>query len=122
MELTTNHWGWFELKLCPVNDKLGQEKQNCMDKYPLRLINDPSSSKFYIPEDSKKKDIFKYKVQLPPDVVCSQCVLQWTYRTGNFSFHPSFRLYSRNLLSNFADCVIGKILFVQLFLTFLNFF
>ena len=39
-------------------------------------------TKFYIPKDSKKKDTFKYKLQLPPDVVCSQCVVQWTYWTG----------------------------------------
>jgi len=83
VELTTNHWGWFELKLCPVNDKLGQETAECMDKHPLYLVDDPTSSRFYIPSDSKKKDTFNYKVQLPHDVVCSQCVVQWTYRTGN---------------------------------------
>ena len=82
VELTTNHWGWFELKLCPVNDKLGKETDACMDKYPLYLVDNPNTSRFYIPPDSKKKDIFNYKVQLPPDVVCSQCVIQWTYRTG----------------------------------------
>ena len=52
-----------ELKLCPVNDKLGQETAECMDKHPLHLIEDPTSTKFYIPLDSKKKDTFKYKVQ-----------------------------------------------------------
>ena len=88
VELTTNHWGWFELKLCPVNDKLGQETAECMDKHPLYLVDDPTSSRFYIPSDSKKKDTFNYKVQLPHDVVCSQCVVQWTYRTGT-AFHRS---------------------------------
>ena len=86
VELTTNHWGWFEFKLCPVNDKTRKETQKCMDKYPLHLVDDPKSTKFWIPENSKKKDIFTYKVQLPPNVVCSQCVVQWTYRTGKRSF------------------------------------
>ena len=81
VELTTNHWGWFEMKLCPVNDKLALEDQSCMNKYPLYLANS-DSTKFWIPENSKKKDTFKYKVKLPNDVVCSQCVVQWTYRTG----------------------------------------
>ena len=74
--------GWFELKLCPTNDKSVLETEKCMNKHPLYLIDDPTSTKFYIPPDSKKKDTFNYKVQLPPNVVCSQCVLQWTYRTG----------------------------------------
>lgn len=82
VELTTNHWGWFELKLCPVNDKLKLETYDCFNKYPLYLVDDPKSTKFYIPPDSKKKDVFNYKVQLPANVVCSQCVVQWTYRTG----------------------------------------
>ena len=87
VELTTNHWGWFEFKLCPVNDKTRKETQKCMDKYPLHLVDDPKSTKFWIPENSKKKDIFTYKVQLPPNVVCSQCVVQWTYRTGKRSLN-----------------------------------
>ena len=86
VELTTNHWGWFELKLCPVNDKKVIETQKCMDKHPLYLVKNPRETKFYIPPDSKKKDIFRYKVQLPPDVVCSQCVVQWTYRAGKHMY------------------------------------
>ena len=83
VELTTNHWGWFEFKLCPINDKLKLEDEACMDKHPLYLVNDPTSTKFWIPLNTRKSDVFKYKLFLPPDVTCSQCVLQWTYRTGN---------------------------------------
>ena len=84
VELTTNHWGWFEFKLCPVNAKTTLATKKCMDKHPLYLVNNPRETKFYIPPDSKKKDIFRYKVQLPSDVVCSQCVVQWTYRAGKY--------------------------------------
>lgn len=38
--------------------------------------------RYVIPENSKKKDVFRYKVRLPPYLTCSQCVLQWTYYTG----------------------------------------
>ena len=86
VELTTNHWGWFEFKLCPVNAKTTLATKKCMDKHPLYLVNNPKETKFYIPPDSKKKDIFRYKVQLPSDVVCSQCVVQWTYRAGKYHF------------------------------------
>ena len=106
VELTTNHWGWFEMKLCPVNDKLALEDDKCMDRHPLFLANE-DSTKFYIPKDSKKKDTFKYKVKLPNNVVCSQCVLQWTYWTGKdfltlcnltrFFSNSIFRKYLGNL-------------------------
>ena len=43
------------MKLCPVNDKLALEDQSCMNKYPLYLANS-ESTKFWIPENSKKKD------------------------------------------------------------------
>ncbi|KOB74812.1 putative chitin binding domain protein [Operophtera brumata] len=29
------------------------------------------------------KEIFRYRVRLPPYITCTQCVLQWTYYTGN---------------------------------------
>jgi len=32
VELTTNHWGWFEFKLCPVNDKTRKETQKFKQK------------------------------------------------------------------------------------------
>ena len=102
VELTTNHWGWFEMKLCPVNDKLGLEDDKCMDKHPLNLANE-DSTKFFIPKDSKKKDTFKYKIKLPNNVVCSQCVLQWTYWTGlNFRAQKYYR-FNFYLIVNFLN-------------------
>jgi hypothetical protein len=90
IELTTNHYGWFELKLCPTNDKLKLETQECMDAHPLYLVNDPSKYRFNIPRPEGKPSIsaatFNYQVQLPPGLTCSQCVVQWTYRAGNLLF------------------------------------
>ena len=63
IELTANHWGYFELKLCPTNDRKVVSTQECFDKHPLMLDDDPSEHKFYVPLDSKKKDVFRYKVQ-----------------------------------------------------------
>jgi hypothetical protein len=71
------------MKLCPSGSKGKEVDQECLDKYPLYLASDPTSSKFYIPKDTPKKDYITYDVQLPQGITCSQCVVQWTYYTGN---------------------------------------
>lgn len=83
IDVTANHYGYFELKLCPTNNKNKAATQECLDKYPLFLASDPTSSRFYVPKDAKKKVYLEYQVLLPENVICSQCVVQWTYYTGN---------------------------------------
>uniref|UniRef100_A0A8W7PYY1 Chitin-binding type-4 domain-containing protein n=1 Tax=Anopheles coluzzii TaxID=1518534 RepID=A0A8W7PYY1_ANOCL len=82
IELTANHMGRFELYLCPNNNPRAEATQDCFDRYPLYLSG-TREVRFFIPPDSKKKDVFRYRVQLPLYVSCTQCVLQWTYFTGN---------------------------------------
>lgn len=83
LDLTTNHYGWFEFKLCPVNSKTKIATQECMDKYPLKVVGGSDGTKYYIPKETDKKAILKYQVYLPPGVTCQQCVVQWTYKSGN---------------------------------------
>ncbi|XP_023344479.1 uncharacterized protein LOC111713764 [Eurytemora carolleeae] len=83
IDISANHWGHFELKLCPINGKNTIATQECFDKHPLVLANNVRSHKFYVPLDSPKITVFNYKVNLPIGVTCSQCVMQWTYYTGN---------------------------------------
>ncbi|KAK9511505.1 hypothetical protein O3M35_000145 [Rhynocoris fuscipes] len=82
VELTANHWGRFEMFLCPNNNPKYEATQSCFDRYPL-YVSGTREVRFLIPTETKKKAIFRYKVRLPPYVTCSQCVLQWTYYTGN---------------------------------------
>ncbi|KAF4527854.1 hypothetical protein B566_EDAN016499 [Ephemera danica] len=82
VELTANHWGRFEIKLCPTNDANRQSSQECFDRFPLYLSGTREPA-FQIPQNSQKKEVFRYRVRLPPYITCSQCVLQWTYYTGN---------------------------------------
>ncbi|KAI5721487.1 hypothetical protein M8J77_021439 [Diaphorina citri] len=82
IELTANHKGTFVLKLCPNNNFKYEATQECFDRYPLQ-VSQTRRTRFDIPEDSKKKDIFRYRVKLPPYLTCSQCIIQWTYYTGN---------------------------------------
>lgn len=82
IELTTNHYGHFEIYICPNNNPSQEATQECFERYPL-YISGTRNVQYIIPEDGKKKAIFQYKVVLPPYVTCTQCVLQWTYFTGN---------------------------------------
>lgn len=82
VELTANHYGRFEMYLCPNNNPRQEATQECFDRYPL-FISGSREHRFLIPRDTKKKDIFRYRVRLPPYVTCTQCVLQWTYYTAN---------------------------------------
>ncbi|KAJ8880438.1 hypothetical protein PR048_016907 [Dryococelus australis] len=82
IELTANHWGRFEMYLCPNNNPKYEATQDCFDRFPL-YISGSNDVRFDIPLETEKKAIFRYKVRLPAYVTCSQCVIQWTYFTGN---------------------------------------
>lgn len=81
IELTANHLGKFEIYICPNNNPAQEATPECFQRHPLYLSGTKQIA-FHIPEDSNKKDIFRYKVTLPAYVTCTQCVLQWTYFTG----------------------------------------
>ncbi|XP_066154070.1 uncharacterized protein [Euwallacea fornicatus] len=82
VELTANHYGRFEIYLCPNNNYKHESSVECFERYPLHLAGTRNVS-FIIPEDGVKKAVFRYQVQLPPYVTCTQCVLRWIYYTGN---------------------------------------
>ncbi|XP_071444516.1 uncharacterized protein [Hetaerina americana] len=83
VELTANHWGRFEMYLCPNNDPEVEATDSCFQRYPLFISGTRREVGFHIPLDTKKKETFRYSVRLPPFVTCTQCVIQWTYYTGN---------------------------------------
>ncbi|KYQ47402.1 hypothetical protein ALC60_13523 [Trachymyrmex zeteki] len=81
IELTANHYGRFEIYICPNNDPSREATQECFDSYPL-YVSGTQDVRFEIPHDTGKKGIIKYMVTLPPYITCSQCVVQWNYYTG----------------------------------------
>ncbi|CAO1392248.1 unnamed protein product [Diamesa hyperborea] len=82
VELTANHYGRFEMFLCPNNNPRYEATQECFDRYPL-VVSETRENRFLIPNESEKQGTFSYKVRLPRGVTCTQCVVQWTYYTGN---------------------------------------
>ncbi|XP_050409014.1 uncharacterized protein LOC126823976 [Patella vulgata] len=79
VQVTANHIGYFEFRICVNNDVTKPATHECFNKHLLELGDRPGS-KFYIDKNNGDK---KVSLKLPEGVVCSQCVFQWRYRAGN---------------------------------------
>lgn len=91
IDITANHFGYFEFRLCPVDiGKLRRPRrltQQCLDQHILKI--GPSDSKsngdntrYYLPHGNKS--YFYVPVELPSEIIsCKHCVLQWKYHAGN---------------------------------------
>ncbi|CAH1775247.1 unnamed protein product [Owenia fusiformis] len=80
VELTANHWGFFEYRLCVNNNVTKVITHDCLDQNLLTIAG-TSDTRFYVPDDLKRN--YTVSVQLPSGLSCSQCVLQWRYKTAN---------------------------------------
>ncbi|KAK6168235.1 hypothetical protein SNE40_022103 [Patella caerulea] len=79
VQITANHMGYFEFRLCVNNDVTKPATHECLNKHLLEL-GDGTGTKFYI---DKKSGYKKVPLSLPEGVVCSQCVFQWRYHVAN---------------------------------------
>ena len=84
IRLTTNHWGWFEFRICPNNNVSKPATHECLNKYLLQLA-DGSGSRYHL--KTQRNGDFPIKLKLPEDLTCSQCVLQWKYRGGKAALY-----------------------------------
>jgi len=80
LDITANHQGYFEFKLCPNNDIFFDPTQKCFDRYILKT-GKKKGSKYPIYDYST--GIRMLYVHLPKNLNCEQCILQWTYKAGN---------------------------------------
>lgn len=85
MQLTANHKGFFEFRLCPKQSAEELVTQECLDQH-LLILSDGSTR---FPVDPTSIYFFPI-VQLPVGVVCEHCVIQWKYTTGTKSIRVSF--------------------------------
>jgi hypothetical protein len=77
VKLTSNHLGYFEFRLCAKQSADELVTQECLDRHVLTLAD--GSTRFSI---NSETGLFFPVAQLPPDVVCDHCVLQWRYTAG----------------------------------------
>ena len=99
IDITANHKGYFEFRLCQNNDPMKIVKQDCFDQNLLLVLNNnegniqiPSNKdeiydsnmnkfKYFLPDQGAIK--YHPQIQLPLDLKCTACILQWRYRSGN---------------------------------------
>ena len=79
VELTANHMGFFEFRLCPNNNPRKPATQKCLDQNVL--VNAKSGGHRFYPGPGSK--VFEMHYQLPKGLTCRQCVFQWRYVAGN---------------------------------------
>jgi len=79
VQLTANHEGWFEFRMCENNDVHKAITQECLDEHLLELA-DGSGTRYKITSDMYH---VQTKLRLPEGVQCEQCVIQWLYNAGN---------------------------------------
>jgi len=85
VDITANHQGYIEFKICPNNDVFVDPEQSCFDsREPLWVSGgDPIL-------DNRRYPIYDYETglrliyaKLPMDLTCKQCIIQFTYVAGN---------------------------------------
>lgn len=90
VELTSNHKGYFEFRLCPVNDPHKKATHACLDKHLLNIVG--HGTRYFITRGGANVYI-EMIVMLPPKLKCSQCVLQWKWVAGTSIIFISFHLW-----------------------------
>jgi len=79
VELTANHMGYFEFRICPNNNPAQVASQRCLDQNLLKKTSG-GGPRYMVGPGNK---IFEMHYQLPSDLTCQQCVFQWRYIAGN---------------------------------------
>lgn len=82
--LTAYHKGYYEFKICSHNNPNIPVSQRCLNRYPLRIVE--GSRRYRTRYYPKRNGVHRMTLLLPRGLRCSQCVLQWRYRTGMHKF------------------------------------
>ena len=80
VELTTQHGGWFEFRICPNNDVTTPATHECLNNNLLPLA-DGTGSRIYL-QIKGPIGFYNTTLLLPMGLSCTQCVLQWKWHTG----------------------------------------
>ena len=77
-ELTANHLGWIEFRLCARNSKEERKlTHECLEEHLLENVK--GETRFWV---GSTKGFINFKIQLPKGVVGDYCTIQWKYNTG----------------------------------------
>ena len=74
--------GYFEFRLCKHNSMGTRVQQSCFDDGILLTVRDTGDTRYDI--NYNKQENYYFRLDMPRNVTCSQCVLQWKYNTGKY--------------------------------------
>lgn len=84
IDITSNHRGYMEFKLCKLDNMHNNVTQQCLNKNVLKVKKKGTKSKkknrIWIQQEWTSLDVVLF---VPARIRCTDCVLQWTYYTGN---------------------------------------
>ena len=84
VRITANHLGFFNFSLCVNNDFSKKITEECLAKHPLTITDDETGFvglKWPLPGSVTQKTL---RLKLPDDVHCTQCVLRWYWKGGQY--------------------------------------
>ncbi|XP_050736040.1 uncharacterized protein LOC127008281 [Eriocheir sinensis] len=87
VNVTKNHGGTLEFKLCPHNNPNKPVDQRCLDQYPLEVVGTRSRSvPLSAPHNAPyySQEMVNVELKLPTGISCDQCVLQMTNTAEEF--------------------------------------
>ena len=94
VDILAHHMGWFWFKICPVTNHSVEITQECLDQYPLEIVQAPTQPinpyEWMIPgtytdrvEPKWELPAYRFKLKLPDGLTCDRCVLQWDWKNAN---------------------------------------
>ena len=78
-QLTANHLGFFEFRICKVDGWATDATHKCLNRTIL-TIKESNSLRYKV---NANVQTARLTLKLPSDLYCKHCVLQWKYVTGN---------------------------------------
>ncbi|XP_067664612.1 mucin-5B-like [Haliotis asinina] len=79
LDITSNHKGYFEFRICPWNNPRLAVNQSCLDEHPL--VVEGSGIRYPLTLQGAFVMV-NLTGQLPDNLTCTQCVLQWRWVGG----------------------------------------
>lgn len=123
--VSTHHHGWFEFYVCDKSDladPAGRITQACLNKHKLlRSQSDPLNESPIDPEypgrfymypkchmslNADGQGYMRIKYDLPRDLNCDHCVLQWWYVTANTCYGGGYGNVVKSRFPNtYSNCI-----------------
>ncbi|CAD5120221.1 DgyrCDS8793 [Dimorphilus gyrociliatus] len=79
VEITANHRGWFEFRICSQDTAGNPITNECFDNNILEF--EDGSKRWHLLQSENKP--YHFKVKLPDNLECQNCVIQWKWNCGN---------------------------------------